>query len=319
MASKQHAQQHVTGFADPIDTLRVLNRATVKSLMPPILQQIEIVCEVYESMTRGGVELPPKVGVHTREDAFLHAMPAYLRDSDVAGLKWVSGYPENRSSGLPYILGLIVLNDAATGAPIAVLDGAEITAARTAAASGACVSRFAPRDWQRAAILGCGEQGRFHAAVLESLNPEVTIAAFDPDATRASSLHPRATACSTPEEAVAGAQVVISACPLKKEANPILAREWLPDECLLLPVDFDFFVGPEIVKTSSHFAVDDIGQYDYFRSLGYMRGWPDAQMSTGGLMCGERPEGGVTTILNVGVGALDIAFASAVLRAAPTH
>ena len=58
-------------------------------------------------------------------------MPAYLRDEDVVTLKWVAGYPANKARGLPYITGLIVVNDAETGLPVAIMDGAEITAART--------------------------------------------------------------------------------------------------------------------------------------------------------------------------------------------
>ena len=99
-------------------------------------------------MGAGRVELPPKPGIHPRKDSFIHAMPAYLRDEDVAALKWVAGYPANKERGLPYISGLIVVNDAETGLPTAVMDGAEITAARTAAASGVCVRRWAPEGWE---------------------------------------------------------------------------------------------------------------------------------------------------------------------------
>ena len=68
-------------------------------------------------MAAGSVQLPPKVAVHPRENAFLHAMPSYLADEDVAALKWVAGYPQNKNRGLPYISGLIVVNDAETGFP----------------------------------------------------------------------------------------------------------------------------------------------------------------------------------------------------------
>ena len=78
-------------------------------------------------------------------------MPAYLRDDDVAALKWVAGYPANKERGLPYITGLIVLNDPETGVPAAIMDGAEITAARTAAASGVCIRRFAPEAGRKSA------------------------------------------------------------------------------------------------------------------------------------------------------------------------
>ena len=152
----------------------------MRGLLPSVSDQLDLVEETYRAVGAGRVELPPKPGIHPRPDSFIHAMPAYLRDDDVAALKWVAGYPANKERGLPYITGLIVLNDPETGVPAAIMDGAEITAARTAAASGVCIRRFAPEDWSRAAVLGAGEQGRFHAQVLRELNPEVAIRAWDP-------------------------------------------------------------------------------------------------------------------------------------------
>src|SRR5438445_7919414 len=110
----------------------ILSRAEVRSLLPPIPEQIDLVEETYLELAAGEVEQPPKPGIHPRPDAFIHAMPAYLRRQDVAAIKWVSGYASNPAQGLPYINGLIVVNDPATGVPTAVLDAAEITAARTA-------------------------------------------------------------------------------------------------------------------------------------------------------------------------------------------
>ena len=43
----------------------------------------------------GNVEMPPKPGIHTQTNAFIHAMPAYIPKLRSAGMKWVSGYPEN--------------------------------------------------------------------------------------------------------------------------------------------------------------------------------------------------------------------------------
>src|SRR6185312_4799097 len=151
--------------------LTYLARDDVRAFLPGWPEMVDLVDETYRAMADGRVELPPKPGVHPRQDSFIHAMPAYLRDRDVAAVKWVSGYPANREHGLPYITGLLVLNDAGTGLPVCVMDAAEITAVRTAAASGACVRRWAPDGWSRAAILGFGEQGRFHLEVLRSLNP----------------------------------------------------------------------------------------------------------------------------------------------------
>ena len=168
--------------------LTVLSRDDVALLMPSIPVQLDLAEQTYVAMARGEVELPPKPGIHPRPNAFIHAMPAYLRHSDVAALKWVSGYPSNKARGLPYISGVILVNDSDTGSPTAILDAAEITAARTAAASGACIRRFAPAGWTTAAILGCGEQGRYHARVLAALQPDLALRAFDVDPAAAGSL-----------------------------------------------------------------------------------------------------------------------------------
>ncbi len=59
---------------------------------------------------------------------------------DAAGVKWVSGYPGNQARGLPYINGLLILNDPETGMPLAVMDCVWITAMRTAAATACRIS-----------------------------------------------------------------------------------------------------------------------------------------------------------------------------------
>ena len=79
--------------------------------------------------------MPPKPGVHSRPDAFIHAMPAYIPALHAIGMKWVSGYPANQARGLPYITGLLILNDDETGLPLAVMDCTWITAMRTGAAT----------------------------------------------------------------------------------------------------------------------------------------------------------------------------------------
>jgi ornithine cyclodeaminase/alanine dehydrogenase len=111
---------------DRLSGLLFLSRAEVAGLLPDVSDQLDLVEHAYRALAAGRVELPPKPGVHPRKDSFLHAMPAYLRDEDVVTLKWVGGYPANKEKGLPYISGLIVVNDAETGLPLAVMDGAEI-------------------------------------------------------------------------------------------------------------------------------------------------------------------------------------------------
>ena len=296
-------------------SLLYLTREDVAGLLPSVSDQLDLVEETYRAVGAGRVELPPKPGIHPRPDSFIHAMPAYLRDDDVAALKWVAGYPANKERGLPYITGLVVLNDAETGLPAAIMDGAEITAARTAAASGVCIRRFAPEGWRSAAVLGAGEQGRFHAEVLRRLNPDVAIAAWDPHPERISSLGERVEAVSGPREAVKGAEVVVTAGPIVEDPDSPLTPDWLGERSLGLPIDFDFYFSAEAVETAGLFLVDDVGQFEYYRSLGHFQGWPKPEGSVGQALSRDGSPDRVVCC-NLGIGALDAAFAARVLAAA---
>jgi len=75
--------------------LLYLSRADVESValdMPTIIGSLEA---AFKEKGEGRVEMPPKPGIHTQPDAFIHAMPAYIPSLKSAGIKWVSGYPEN--------------------------------------------------------------------------------------------------------------------------------------------------------------------------------------------------------------------------------
>ena len=294
-------------------TLLYLTRKDVADLLPPLEEQLDLVEETYRDLAAGRVELPSKPGVHPRPDSLVHAMPVYLERSDVVALKWVAGYRANKARVLPYLSGLIVVNDAETGLVVAIMDGAEITAARTAAASGACVRRFARAGWATATILGCGEQGRFHARLLRETNPGVRIRAWDPHPERVEELD--ADPAATPEDAVAGADVVVTAAPIVDRPVPWIAPEALGDEWLALPIDFDALVRPELVESADLFPVDDVGQFEYYRALGRFHRWP-APAGTVGDAFGETDSPRRVVCCNLGVGALDGAFAKRVLDAA---
>src|SRR5512136_1620139 len=149
-------------YLSQADVTRVnLDMATVISLLET----------AFREKGAGKVEMPPKPGVHTMPDAFIHAMPAYIPSLRSAGLKWVSGYPANKERGLPYISGLLILNDVETGLPYAVMDCTWITAVRTGAAT-ALAARYLARPESRiAGILACGVQGRANLEALASQFP----------------------------------------------------------------------------------------------------------------------------------------------------
>lgn len=288
-----------------------LTRADVKSLLPDWIAQIDLVEQTYIAMSNGTVEMPPKPGIHPRKDAFIHAMPAYLADTDVAAMKWVAGYPANKSIGIPYINGLLILNDAGTGVPIAVMDCVEITAARTAAASGVCVRRWAPQGWSRVAILGAGEQANYHADMLKALNPNATVVAYDPNPERAEALRHVGVVARTPEEAVTDADVIISAAPIVKEPKPSVFPHLLKDKHLVLPIDFDAVVDKAVIDGAQLFFTDNVAQFEHYRSLGYFKDWRAPMASVGDRVRSD-DAGDRIVCCNLGVGALDAAFAGMV-------
>jgi ornithine cyclodeaminase/alanine dehydrogenase len=291
-----------------VTTLTWLDSAAVRALMPTVEEQLDLVAETYVAMARGRVELPPKPGLHPREDSFLNAMPAWLMDRDVVAMKWVSAYPGNPARGLPAISGLVVVNDPDTGAPEVVMDAAEITAVRTAVASGVAIRHLAPAGWQRVAILGYGAQGRSHAEVVRTLRPDAEVVAWGP---RLEGPVEGVTVADDPRAAVAGADVVVTAGPMPRERRPVVATDWLEESCLVLPVDYDARVLPEVSHAAADFLVDDLPQFGSFVERGSFAGWAAPGGSLGEALQRE-PVPGRTLVCSLGVGAVDAVIAGVV-------
>jgi ornithine cyclodeaminase/alanine dehydrogenase-like protein (mu-crystallin family) len=215
--------------------LLYLSRADVEAVgldMPTIIHQLEA---AFQEKGSGRVEMPPKPGIHTRPDAFIHAMPAYIPSLHSAGLKWVSGYPENQMRGLPYISGLLILNDDDTGLPYAVMDCTWITAYRTGAASGVAAKYLARPDSQVVGILACGVQGRTNLEALAVLFPVTRVYAYDinPEVQKlyvgemSVKLGLEVIGADNPEQAVVGSDLVVTSGPILKHPSPTIQKDWL--------------------------------------------------------------------------------------------
>ena len=152
--------------------LRYLSQEDILSLNIPYRDVIESVRAVMSAHGNGLCQVPPKIHVNTRPSAFLNAMPAYVGGSgEIAGLKWVGGYPNNRTKNLPVTTGLMVLNDAETGRPLAVMDCRWITAVRTAAVAAITAQYCSVRDTRAMTIIGAGEQGKWNARLIKITVP----------------------------------------------------------------------------------------------------------------------------------------------------
>jgi alanine dehydrogenase len=135
----------------------ILTQADITRLMD-MKTAIRVVEEAFKAQTRGDVVMPPKVYLQLPRQSDFRAMPAYVAHPAACGIKWVNVHPRNRANGLPTVMGIIVINEPATGFPLAVLDGLSVTRMRTGAAAGVAAKALARRDARVAGLVGCGAQ-----------------------------------------------------------------------------------------------------------------------------------------------------------------
>ena len=263
------------------ESVRYLSRADVEAVGLSGAEVLDILERAFRAKREGAVEMPPKVGVHPRDDAFIHAMPAYLSDVDAVGLKWVAGYPDNQELGLPYIHGLFLLSDAATGRPLAVMDATWITEIRTAAASMLGIRALAERPVETLGIIGCGRQARVHLELAKQVFPALRRASlFDRHPERAEALaaeHPDLDARPVPAAEDVGhkTDVVITCAAIVRDPLRPLARKHLAGATVACAVDFDASLSEDLFEDAAAFVVDDVAQYAHYREQGYFGGYPE--------------------------------------------
>jgi ornithine cyclodeaminase/alanine dehydrogenase-like protein (mu-crystallin family) len=316
------------------ESVRYLTRADVEAVGLAGTEVVDILDAAFRAKRGGDVEMPPKIGVHPRPDAFLHAMPAYVADRDAVGLKWVAGFPENQDRGLPYIHGLFVLSDAATGRPLAVMDATWITEVRTAAASVLGIRALAERPVETLGIVGCGRQGAVHLELAREVFPELARALlYDRHRERAEALaaahaaldtrvvaaaHEVATGGHPADAGATGASdVVITTAAIVRDPDRPLRREHLAGATVACAIDFDASLSDDLFDDAALFVVDDIPQYRHYVEQGYFARYPDdpAELCDA-LAPGVEHPPGLRVLVPLGLALEDVAVAAEINRRA---
>jgi ornithine cyclodeaminase/alanine dehydrogenase-like protein (mu-crystallin family) len=212
--------------------IRVLRAADVRHLLP-MGECIELMRRTMIAVAEGRVALPLRtILIMPGERGMMGNMPGYLADPECFGVKLVSLIPRNKPPQYSSHLGIVVLFEAEHGQPVALLDAAEITAIRTAAASGLATQLLARPDAGDLAILGAGEQARSHLAAMLAVRKLRRVRVWARDAQKAAlfaesegKLHGLAIE-TVPDvrQAVTGADLI---CTVTKARDPILLGEWL--------------------------------------------------------------------------------------------
>jgi ornithine cyclodeaminase/alanine dehydrogenase len=305
-----------------------LARADVERVAVPMPEVIHSLEQMFFEKGMGRTEMPPKPGIHPKTDAFIHAMPAYIPSMAVAGIKWVSGFPENLKKGLPYISGLIVLNDVETGIPICVMDATWVTAKRTGAATAVAAKYLARPDASVVGILGCGVQGYSNLEALNCLFPLAYVRAYDLNPEKSLAYKERVETvlqipveiATSPEQAVRRADLVVTAGPILKHPTPVIEDDWLEPGAFASPVDYDSYWKPEVFARADKVFTDDIAQLEYHRGVGYFQQFPSKLFDLGDLVAGKVPgrENDAERIfaVNLGLALDDMATAPLIYRRA---
>jgi ornithine cyclodeaminase/alanine dehydrogenase-like protein (mu-crystallin family) len=244
----------------------LLSRDDVGALLT-MEDALEIAEAVYWAHGTGDVVVPAKVMLDASragEEGSFKAMPAYLPNLGVAGIKFIGAFPHNPSHELPYLRALIVLSDPKNGLPLAILDGLAITAARTGAAA-VVTARFLKPRMRTLAVIGVGSVGR---AVIEAFalvhaltevriydastaTVERTVRYFQGKTETPIRIFANAAAC------VENADVVVTATHADE---PLFTERALAPGTLFVPLGSHREFDPEMMLRASYLVVDHIEQ-----------------------------------------------------------
>jgi ornithine cyclodeaminase/alanine dehydrogenase-like protein (mu-crystallin family) len=312
----------------PEPKILYLSRADVEKVHLSMKEIIDLLETAFLEKGSGNVEMPPKPGVHTMPDAFIHAMPAYIPAMKSAGIKWVGGYPENFKRGLPYISGLMILNDVETGIPYAVMDCAWITAMRTGAASALSAKYLAQPNSETVGILACGVQGRTNLEALACLFPIKRVYAYDvlPEvqeqfiAEMTDWFDFEMIGVKEPKQAIVESDLVVTSGPILKHPTPTIEKDWLRPGAYGSAVDFDSYWTGEALAQIDRISTDDHAQFQYYKSAGYFGETPNPYADLGELVTGLKPgrqdEKERTLAINLGLAMDDMAVAPTIYQCA---
>jgi ornithine cyclodeaminase/alanine dehydrogenase-like protein (mu-crystallin family) len=209
----------------------MLDATRVRELLP-MPECIEAMVTAMTAVSAGRIAVPPRVIMPLVDGSgYFGVMPGSSADPLVYGAKIISLHPSNPARGLPAIQGFVVLFDHTTGVPVVLVEGATITALRTAAASGLATRELARREASTLGLLGAGVQADSHLEAICAVRPirEVRIWARSADKARdfvrrhTRQDGPAVVAVDSARDA-AGCDVV---CTVTGSPEPVLHGEWV--------------------------------------------------------------------------------------------
>lgn len=200
----------------------------------PMADAIDAVAAGFVALSDGRAHVPIRISAPIAQGGGAHAMPATLDGSPYFSVKVVAVAPTAPAAGLPLISATVLLGDAVSGAPLAILEGASLTALRTGAAGGVAARALAPADASVLALFGAGAQARTQLAAVLAVRPITHARVVTRDRRHAEAFV--AWACSaypdvrfeamTADAAIDGAGIVVTAT---SSGTPVFSGQRLGD------------------------------------------------------------------------------------------
>jgi len=316
-----------------------LNRRDVRAAMGSIRGYVEALRGALALHAEGKTAQPLKPYLRWRRRGHIAdriiAMPGYVGGPDeMAGIKWIGSKHDNPTErGIPRASAVIVLNDAETHFPVAVMEGGEISGMRTAGVTVLACEYLARPGFGSVTLVGCGFIGRLHAlGLLESFPAIERLYLYDHEPRAARALAEEleqlgrerlsVTVCETAEEAVCRGEVVV---PCTVTAKPYIELDWLMPGVFVSNISI-MDVKPDVYVGVDKLLVDDWEQANRERKtinqlvLAGRLKQSDLHAELGDVVRGHRPgreDPDERILLNpMGMAIEDVACAAAVYRTA---
>ncbi|MFT5052726.1 MAG: ornithine cyclodeaminase/alanine dehydrogenase-like protein (mu-crystallin family) [Chlamydiales bacterium] len=212
----------------------ILTQAEVRSLLP-MDTCMDLVAQGLVTLARDQALNPLRSALLMPDDSgLLGWMPGFVSEPAALGVKVVGVFGANHGTVLDSHQGFVALFDVTTGVPTAIVEGSEITAIRTAAASGVATRLLARADASDLAIIGSGVQARTHLEAMIHARPISRVRVFSSTeanrrafAERESDRHGlQVEAVDSARAAVDGAHII---CTVTSSSQPVVMGEWLAD------------------------------------------------------------------------------------------
>ena len=209
----------------------------------------------------------PKAVIIPADGRYMMATLAACTDPPLLAVKSLVLNPRNVDQGLNIINGVVTLLNAETGTPLATIDGNWVTAIRTAGLSAVAATYMGRAQASVVAFIGCGVQALSHLNAFAELFPLKEIRALGRgtknrdalcEAARAKGL--KAIASTSAEEAVTGADLLVTSVTRELGREPFLDARWLRPGAFAAITDIAEPWMPETMPVFQRVVIDDLEQ-----------------------------------------------------------